>query len=253
MRGDGNGHPLEFLWLKYLPYYAVMARAIKPTKKPLALEIEEFLPTVQYWARHYSQHTHQVLDYDDLVVVGLMGLMDAAQKFNRKKDVQFKTYAEFRIRGEIIDELRRQDWMSRSERKKQKLFRKNKHKLQQDLGREPTRVEMAKILPFKSREIDRIQQYESNDTLRAYLEGDLTQEAQLHDLVAEAIENKDEVYELLCSLPDMHRNVMEMRYFEDASLTEIAQAIHLSEGRVSQIHSEALDMLRRELKTLKVA
>lgn len=229
-----------------------MARSLK-SKKTETLEIEDYLPTVQYWARHYSQHTHQVLDYDDLVVVGLMGLMDAAQKFNRKKDVQFKTYAEFRIRGEIIDELRRQDWMSRSERKKQKIFRSNKHKLQQDLGREPTRVEMAKILPFKPREIDRIQQYETNDTLRAYQEGDLTQEGKLHDLVAETIENKDEVYELLCSLPDVHRSVMEMRYFEDASLSEISEAIHLSEGRVSQIHSESLDLLRAELKGLKVA
>jgi len=76
-----------------------MARSLKTKKKSETLEINEYLPTVQYWARHYSQHTHQVLDYDDLVVVGLMGLMDAAQKFNRKKDVQFKTYAEFSYSG----------------------------------------------------------------------------------------------------------------------------------------------------------
>ncbi len=227
--------------------------SLKKNNKPKVIAIEEFLPTVQYWARHYSHHTHQILDFDDLVVVGLMGLMDAAQKYNDKKDVMFKTYAEFRIRGEIIDELRRQDWMSRSERKKQKIFRKNKHKLQQDLGREPTRIEMAKILPFKSKEIDRIQQYETNDTLREYQEGDLSKESLLHDFVAEAIENKNEVYELLCSLPDMHRNVIEMRYFEDASLTEIAKAVHLSEGRVSQIHTESIEMLRAELKSLKVA
>jgi RNA polymerase sigma factor FliA len=224
-----------------------------PKKTPSVIAIEDYLPTVQYWARHYSHHTHQVLDYDDLVVVGLMGLMDAAQKFNEKKDVLFKTYAEFRIRGEIIDELRRQDWMSRSERKKQKIFRQNKHKLEQDLGREPTRVEMAKILPFKSREMDRIQQYESNDTLRAYQEGDLNHDGVLRDIVAESIENKDEVYELLCTLPDVHRTVIERRYFEESSLSEIAKEVHLSEGRVSQIHSEALDMLRKEIKTLKVA
>ena len=220
---------------------------------PKILAIEDYLPTIHYWARHYSHHTHQVLDFDDLVVVGLMGLMDAAQKFNDKKDVQFKTYAEFRIRGEIIDELRRQDWMSRSERKKQKIFRQNKHKLEQDLGREPTRVEMAKILPFKSIEMDRIQQYESNDTLRAYQEGDVNQNEPLKDIVAEEIENKDEVYELLCSLPDTHRIVIERRYFEESSLCEIAEEVHLSEGRVSQIHSEAIEMLRKEMKILKVA
>jgi RNA polymerase sigma factor FliA len=228
-----------------------MAKSTKAkVVQPPIIALEEYLPTVQYWARHYSHQSHQVLDFDDLVVVGLMGLMDAAKRFNPNRDVQFKTYAEFRIRGEIIDELRKQDWMSRSERKKQKVFRHAQQQLVHDLGRDPTRQEMAKILPFKSRELDRIQQYETNDSIRAYQEGD---SAKLEDFVSQEIENRDEVQELISMLPKTHKRVIELRYFEDASLSSIAKDIGLSEGRVSQIHTEAIEILRNELKTLSAA
>ncbi|MBY0516636.1 MAG: sigma-70 family RNA polymerase sigma factor [Bacteriovoracaceae bacterium] len=217
----------------------------KTTPKPL-VDVDEFLPTVRYWARHYAHRAHQVLDFEDLVVVGMMGLMDAASKYNPQKDTLFKTYAEFRIRGEIIDELRRQDWMTRSERRKQKLYRKAHHQLEQNLGRNPTNGEMAKILPFKSQDLDRMRQYDDNDSIRVYQEGDLPQESG-RDTVSETIEAKDEVHELLTALPELHRRVVEKRYFEDAPLSVIAEEIGLSEGRVSQLHSEALILLKNEM------
>lgn len=218
-----------------------MGRKIKP------IDINEYIPTVRYWARHFSHRSHQVLDFEDLFIVGMMGLMDAAKKFNHKKDVQFKTYAEFRIRGEIIDELRRQDWMSRSERKKQKIYRKAHDNLEQNLGRHPTRQEIAKILPFKSRELDRIRQYDEHESLRAYQEGDLGMGSET-DSVYHLMETQDEVRELMCALPSLHRLVLEKRYFEDAPLSVIANEVGLSEGRISQLHAEALELLRQEAK-----
>lgn len=213
-------------------------------------EIEEFIPTVRYWARHYAHRAHQILDFEDLFVVGMMGLMDAARRYNPQRDVLFKTYAEFRIRGEIIDELRRQDWLSRSERRKQKIYRKAHHDLEQNLGRDPTRQEVAKVLPFKSLDLDRIRQYEDHDTLRAYSDGD---SQDLSDGVADKILQRDEVYELMTALPALHRLVVERRYFADASIAVIAQEIGLSEGRVSQLHGEAIEMLRTEAKSDKAA
>ncbi len=213
-------------------------------------EIEEFLPTVRYWARHYAHRAHQILDFEDLFIVGMMGLMDAARRYNPQRDVLFKTYAEFRIRGEIIDELRRQDWLSRSERRKQKIYRKAHHTLEQNLGRDPTLQEVAKVLPFKSIDLDRIRQYENHETLRAYNEGDLLD---LSDGVALKVEQRDEVYELMQALPPLHRTVVERRYFQDAPLSVIAQEIGLSEGRVSQLHGEAMEMLRLEAEESKVA
>lgn len=227
-----------------------MPRLKRAQKQLTPQEIEEFLPTLRYWARHYAHRAHQILDFEDLLVVGMMGLMDAARRYNPKRDVLFKTYAEFRIRGEIIDELRRQDWLSRSERRKQKIYRKAHHALEQNLGRDPTRQEVAKVLPFKGVDLDRIRQYEDHDTLRAYSEGDL---ADLSDGVAQQIEQKDEVRELLHKLPPLHRTVMERRYFEDAPLSAIAREIGLSEGRVSQLHGEAIEMLRLEVSSDKAA
>jgi RNA polymerase sigma factor FliA len=213
-------------------------------------EIEEFLPTLRYWARHYAHRAHQVLDFEDLLVVGMMGLMDAARRYNPQRDVLFKTYAEFRIRGEIIDELRRQDWLSRSERRKQKIYRKAHHDLEQNLGRDPTLHEVAKVLPFKSIDLDRIRQYEDHETLRMFSDGDVQD---LSDGVALKVEQRDEVYELMQALPPLHRIVVERRYFQDAPLSVIAEEIGLSEGRVSQLHGEAIEMLRLEAKANKAA
>jgi RNA polymerase sigma factor for flagellar operon FliA len=222
-----------------------MARAQRSTHLSES-EIQEFLPMVRYWARHYAHRAHQSLDFEDLVVVGLMGLMDAASRYNPKRDVMFKTYAEFRIRGEIIDELRRQDWMSRSERRKQKIYRHAHHQLEQDLGRNPTHLEMAKVIPLKPRDLTRMRHYEGHDILRAYHEGDV-EDAQI-DKVQENALNKDEVQELLCVLPHLHRKVIERRYFDDAPLADIAREIGLSEGRVSQMHGEAIILMQQAAK-----
>jgi RNA polymerase sigma factor for flagellar operon FliA len=214
-------------------------------RKIKSIDINDYIPTVRYWARHFSHRSHQVLDFEDLFIVGMMGLMDAAKKFNHKKAVLFKTYAEFRIRGEIIDELRRQDWMSRSERKKQKIYRTAQANLEQNLGRHPTRQEMAKILPFKPRELDRMCQYDEHESLRTYQEGDLAMDSQ-HDSVHHAVETQDEVRELMSTLPSLHRLVLVKRYFEDAPISVIASEVGLSEGRISQLHTEALELLRLE-------
>lgn len=204
--------------------------------------LQEFLPTVEYWARHYAHRSHQVLEVDDLVVVGMMGLMDALARYSSEHNTLFKTYAEFRIRGEIVDELRRQDWMTRTERRKQKTYRRAEEKLQHQLGRAPRRQELAQVLPFPSQELDRLAQYESGDTIRPYIEGDLKETCPLTP--GEAVELHDEVTHLLQSLPMPMRQVVSMRYYDDAGLDEIAQAVGLSVGRVSQLHTEGLSLLR---------
>ena len=216
-------------------------------KEISAKEVEEFLPMVRFWARHYSHRRQHILDYEDLVVVGLMGLMDAARRYNPRRDVLFKTYAEFRVRGEIIDELRRHDWLSRSERRKQKTYLAAQHQLEQDLGRSPTRHELARVLPFKPRELDRMHQYSTHELLHNYQESDVSAVEVARDTVAESIIARDEIQELLKSLPEIHRRVMERRYFDDAPLSDIAQEIGLSEGRVSQLHGEAILMLRKSV------
>ena len=214
----------------------------KPSLSSQALQ--EYLPTVRYWARHYAHRKHNVLDFDDLLIVGIIGLMDAHQRYIPEKHALFKSYAEFRIRGEIVDELRRQDWMTRTERRKHKNYQQVENQLGHELGRAPTRGELAQVLPFPSDDLDRLAQYDHHDTIRPYAEGDGALGSATADTVAEVVERHDELSGLLNNLTPPMRVIMQMRYYQDASVEEIAHEVGISLGRVSQLHNEAIELMR---------
>lgn len=202
------------------------------------------MPTIRYWAKHYHYQYHQVLEFEDLVMVGVIGLIDAMNKYKKDKKNQFKTYAEFRIRGEIIDELRKQDWMTRSERSKQKKFKKAKNNLTEELGRVPTSQELSNVLPFKSKDMIRLEQYESGDTIKQYVEGETFQQANLHNTEFENYALKKTLSVVMDELPRTMRLIVTLKYFEDLNFFEISKVVNLSEGRICQLHAEALEMLK---------
>lgn len=199
--------------------------------------LQEFLPTIRHWARHYTHRRHQVLDFDDLVVVGVLGLMDAARLFKNSHGTQFKTYAEFRIRGEILDELRRQDWMGRVDRRRQRRYRTESAHLTQELGRGPTTRELAKVLPFAPEQLDHLAELETSAGPTAYVEGQCT--APAVDVVL-----SDEVRHLLKGLPPIEAHILRRYYLDDAPLATIAREVKLTVGRVSQLHHQALARLK---------
>jgi len=211
--------------------------------------IKNFMPTIRYWAKHYHYQYHQVLEFEDLVMVGVIGLIDAMNKYKKDKKNQFKTYAEFRIRGEIIDELRKQDWMTRSERNKQKEYKKAKNNLTEELGRAPTSMEMSNVLPFKSRDMIRLEQYESGDTIKQYVEGETIQQANLLNSEFENYALKKTLSVVMDELPRTMRLIVMLKYFEDLNFFEISKVVNLSEGRICQLHAEALNMLKNHLET----
>jgi len=206
--------------------------------------IKNFMPTIRYWAKHYHYQYHQVLEFEDLVMVGVIGLIDAMNKYKKDKKNQFKTYAEFRIRGEIIDELRKQDWMTRSERSKQKKFKKAKNNLTEELGRVPTSQELSNVLPFKSRDMIRLEQYESGDTIKQYVEGETFHQATLQNTEFENYTLKKTLSVVMDELPRTMRLIVTLKYFEDLNFFEISKVVNLSEGRICQLHAEALEMLK---------
>jgi RNA polymerase sigma factor FliA len=214
--------------------------------------IKSFMPTIRYWAKHYHYQYHQVLDFEDLVMVGIIGLIDAMNKFNKDKKNQFKTYAEFRIRGEIIDELRKQDWMTRSERTKQKKYQKAKKNLTEELGRQPTSDEMTNVLPFKSRDMIRLEQYESGETIKQYVEGETFSTGQLYNSEFEDYSLKKTLAVVMDELPRTMRLIISLKYFEDLNFFEISKVVNLSEGRICQLHAEALDLLKNHLDAKKI-
>ncbi len=214
--------------------------------------IKNFMPTIRYWAKHYHYQYHQVLEFEDLVMVGIIGLIDAMNKYKKDKKNQFKTYAEFRIRGEIIDELRKQDWMTRSERNKQKKYKKAKSNLTEELGRAPTQTEISNILPFKSKDMIRMEQYESGDTIKQYVEGETFLSESLQNSEFEDYTLKKTLTVMMDELPRTMRLILTLKYFEDLNFFEISKVVNLSEGRVCQLHADALEILKAYLDKEKV-
>lgn len=214
--------------------------------------IKNFMPMIRYWAKHYHYQYHQVLEFEDLVMVGVIGLIDAMNKYKKDKKNQFKTYAEFRIRGEIIDELRKQDWMTRSERNKQKKYKKAKSNLTEELGRVPTSSEISNVLPFKSRDMIRMEQYESGEIIKQYVEGETLSQATVQNHEFEIYALKKTLGVVMDELPRTMRLIVTLKYFEDLNFFEISKIVNLSEGRICQLHAEALELLKESLDEQKI-
>lgn len=214
--------------------------------------IKNFMPTIRYWAKHYHYQYHQVLEFEDLVMVGIIGLIDAMNKYKKDKQNQFKTYAEFRIRGEIIDELRKQDWMTRSERNKQKKYKRAKNNLTEELGRVPTSNEISNVLPFKRNDMVRMEQYENGDTIKQYVEGETFQQSTLANTEFENYSLKKTLSVVMDELPRTMRLIVTLKYFEDLNFFEISKVVNLSEGRICQLHAEALIMLKDHIEAEKI-
>jgi RNA polymerase sigma factor for flagellar operon FliA len=200
------------------------------------------------------------ISLEDLKSAAMYGLMDAASRFDPNKGVLFKTFAETRIRGAVLDELRKMDWFSRSMRDKHsRVFRQIK-RLEQQLGRDPSEEEIAEALDMELseyqqvlKEIGHLGVISLNELLDEAVGGDTFLD-QLNDLNGEspeeALETKELVRNLadaLDRLPEKERLVVTLFYYEEFTQKEIAGILELSEGRISQLHSQALIKLRAKM------
>jgi RNA polymerase sigma factor for flagellar operon FliA len=188
--------------------------------------------------------------------------MDAIEKFDPSRDNKFKTYAEFRIRGAILDELRAQDWVPRSVREKAKLVERTFQKLEGELGRTATEEEMCKELDVTQDEYhDLLNKAKSVSLLNiddsaSFNRGD-------KKLYMGLLENKrssnpaaavnyrkiqERIKSCIKSLPEKQRLVLSLYYYEDLNLKEIGQVLDVTESRVSQLHTQAVLKLRSKLK-----
>ena len=197
---------------------------------------------------------------DDLKSAAMYGLMDAASRFDPDKGVLFKTFAETRIRGAVLDELRKMDWFSRSMRDKHnRVFREIK-RLEQDLGRDPTEEEIAEAMDMDLNayqqilnEIGHLGVISLNEVLDESAGGETFLD-QLNDLNGQNPEESVETQELvrdlagaLDRLSEKERLVITLFYYEEFTQKEIAVVLELSEGRISQLHSQALLKLRAKM------
>ena len=234
------------------------------TKDPALKEklILHYSHLVKYVAGRLSIHIGQHVEYDDMISYGIFGLIDAIDKFDCEKGVKFETYASMRIRGSIIDSIRKLDWVPRTLRQKNKQLDQTFSELENELGREPTEGEIAEKLNIsleETQELIKKSSVASLVSLNDYL--DQNHEATFMGTSGTQIESpetqyeKYEVKEMLVDainkLSDKEKKVISLYYFEDMTLKEISIIMGVSESRISQIHSKAVLRLKARLGKYK--
>ncbi|MGZ3746852.1 MAG: FliA/WhiG family RNA polymerase sigma factor [Pseudobdellovibrionaceae bacterium] len=224
--------------------------------------IKEYAPLIRFVAQKIAVRLPSNIELDDLISAGVIGLMDAIDKYDPSHDNKFKTYAEFRIRGAILDELRAQDWVPRSIRDKAKLLDRTMASLENDLGRAATEEEISKALnisveefhdlvnqvrPVSLLSIDNSQSFSNDDhnSILNLLEGSKLNNP-FNQLNIKSI--KLVVTQAIEDLPERQRLVLSLYYYEDLNLKEIGQILRVTESRVSQLHAQAVARLRVKLQ-----
>lgn len=200
-------------------------------------------------------------DKEDLVNVGIMGLMSALEKYDKTRNVQFETYASFRIRGAVLDELRAKDWVPRATRSKDNKLENAMATLEKKLGRAPTEEEIAQQLNipleeyFKLLDEARCISLISTedlppDYLERYSREDIVEEISagnpLNLLVN--MEIKDKLKKAIDRLPEKERLVLSLYYFEELTMKETGRVMALTESRVCQLHAQAVTRLKSMVK-----
>ena len=199
------------------------------------------------------------VDLDDLTHAGIMGLLDAASKFDEKKDVVFATYAKHRIRGAILDSLRQMDWASRDLRRRQKQLEAATRELSLELQRNPTEAEVADRLGFDEGTWRQLMMQlqtvavVSADSLPTGYDNQTGPEcAATPDMQPENICAREQMHSALdramAVLPDRYKQVVAMYYTNEMSMKEIGGVLGVNESRVSQIHKAALEKMNAALQ-----
>ncbi len=230
------------------------------TKEKLILE---YAPLIKFIAQKIAVRLPSNIEFDDLVSSGVIGLMDAIDKYDPTRDNKFKTYAEFRIRGAILDELRAQDWVPRSIREKAKHLERTHVRLEQQLGRAPTEEEVISELKVSKDEYyDLLNQVKSVSILSLDEAGSFNSSdrksilsllesckipSPMSQLNFKGV--KEVVTKAIEGLPEKQRLVLSLYYYEDLNLKEIGDVLDVTESRVSQLHTQAILWLRRKLRS----
>jgi len=223
----------------------------------------EQLPQVRYLARRIHERLPRHVPFEDLVHAGVIGLIDALNKFDRSKHVQFGSYAKFRIRGAILDSLREMDWGPRELRRKARRIEEAHRKLSLELSRAPTENEMAAELHLPLKEFQHLLgELDSLEVGSLRIESPWDgKEEDLCDYLPNAPEDtpffrclRSEMKELLgrviAELPEKEQQVLALYYFEELTMKEVGAVLGIGESRVSQIHSLAVVRLRSRLEQM---
>lgn len=231
------------------------------TKSPEIREkiILEYAPLVKIVAGRLGMYLGNNVEFDDLVGYGVFGLIDAIDKYDSMKDVKFETYASLRIRGAILDQIRKMDWIPRTIRQKQKQIETVMRQIELEQGRAATDEEIALALGITD---DEYTQWQSQMkitgvvSLNEYLEqgsdisnehGTVSRHFEQPEKMIEQKELKQMLMDALELLTEKEKKVILLYYYEELTLKEISHILEVSESRVSQLHTKALSKMKTKL------
>jgi RNA polymerase sigma factor for flagellar operon FliA len=223
--------------------------------------INDSLPFIKYTAYRLAHRLPPQLSVSDLISVGIVGLLDALQRYTEGR-VKLSTFTEYRIKGAMLDELRSHDWVPRSLKTKIGQIRKAHRELEQDLGRMPYEEEIAERLEISLEEYYRTVQSASNAVVfsfedfrdRMHEESDMDVTECIPDPDAknplellEENSTKEALTRLIERLPEKEKLVLSLYYWDELTMKEIGKVLSLTEGRVCQLHNQALLRLKAQM------
>lgn len=220
--------------------------------------IIEYASLVKVVAGRLSMYLGYNVEYEDLVSYGIFGLIDAIDKFDAEKDVKFETYASLRIRGSILDQIRKMDWIPRTVRQKQKKLDEAIKTIEMRTGKNAREDEIAKEIGITDEELSQWQSQlkvtnivSLNEYVEQGSEPMMDARNNSHFIQPEEKIQENELREVLNEtlelLTEKERRVIELYYFEELTLKEISKVLEVSESRISQLHTKALLKMRKKM------
>ena len=220
--------------------------------------IVEYVPLVKLVAGRLNMYLGYTVEYDDLVSYGVFGLIDAIDKFDYGKGIKFETYASLRIRGSILDQIRKMDWIPRSVRQKQKQIEQAITKLEKEKGTAIKDKDIAEELGISLNEYrgwESMANVSNIASLDEFMEqgpeNGVREFKNTTYLEPEESVDRDEVKKMLMAalelLTEKEKKVVLLYYYEDLTLKEVASVLEVSESRISQLHSKALEKMKKHL------
>lgn len=224
--------------------------------------IVEHMRVVKYIAGRMAIHIPSNIEMDDLIGWGIMGLMDALEKFDHRQDIKFSTYASIRIRGAILDQIRSLDWAPRSLRTMARKVGSAREKLRHARGQEPSAQDIAKEIGVEEEQVEQtVAQLQTAQILSLddYLPAEEGQGTRKYEITsnaavpspshaAENSERQERLVKAILQLPEQQQIVLNLYYYEELTLKEIGAVIDVTESRVCQIHSAAMKRLRKVMQ-----
>lgn len=239
MESDAKIKDMQPLWLKYKETKSVELR------NAIA---ENYLPLVRIVCGRLAVSLPPHLDKDDLLSSGFFGLLDAIDRFDPTRNVKFETYAALRIRGAMLDYLRSKDWIPVSMRQRIRKYEQTVSQLENELGRSATDKELAAAMGISVDELQTLINQCNAATiipLEEYLKTDVNEAVDTNPANStEMFDLKDTLAKAIERLPEKERTVVSLYYYEELTLKEISLVLHLTEARISQLHTKAIFRMR---------